>query len=86
MSKNTTALCDTLFDLIMQIKNNDNDETYAKLIDAAQAILPLAEQYTDIKRAETENYHAVNKRAEILSRIAPEETVKSLTIKVLGHG
>lgn len=85
-SKNTTALCDTLFDLMMAIKNCDDDAAYAKLVDQAEAILPLAGQYTDIKRVETENYNAVNKRAEILSKIAPEETVKSLTVKVLGHG
>lgn len=85
-NKNTSALCDTLFDLMMEIKKCDDDVTHAKLVDQAQAILPLAEQYTDIKRAETENYQAVNKRAEILSKIAPEETVKSLTAKALGHG
>ncbi len=85
-NKNTSALCDTLFDLMMEIKKCDDDAAHAKLVDQAQAILPLAEQYTDIKRAETENYNAVNKRAEIVAKFAPEETVKSLTAKVLGHG
>ena len=85
-NKTTSALCDTLFDLMMEIKNCNDDAAYAKLVDQAEAILPLAEQYTDIKRVETENYNAVNNRAEIVAKFAPEETVKSLTAKVIGRG
>jgi|26BtaG_2_1085354.scaffolds.fasta_scaffold07919_2 hypothetical protein len=85
-SKNTTAMCDTLFDLMMAIKNCDDDAAYAKLVDQAEAILPLAEQYTDIKRVETENYNAVNKRAEILAKVAPDKTVEWMTVKAVNNG
>jgi len=86
MSKSTSDLCDTLFDLMMEIRNNIDDEAHARLVDSANAILPIAAQYTDIKRTENERYNAVNKRGEILSRIAPEETVKAFTVKVVEHG
>lgn len=86
MSKNTNALCDALFDLMMEIKSNTDDEAHAKLVDQASAILPLAEQYTDIKRSETENYNAVNKRAEILAKVAPDKTVEWMTVKAVNNG
>lgn len=78
MTKNTKALCDTLFDLMMQINDNNDGEKHEQLVAKATAMLPLAQQYTDVKRVETDNYNAVNKRAEILSKFAPEQTVKAL--------
>lgn len=78
MNKNTKALCDTLFDLMMQINDNNDDVKHEQLIAKATAMLPLAKQYTDVKRVETDNYNAVNNRAQILSKFAPEQTIKAL--------
>ena len=77
-NKNTKALCDTLFDLMMEINDNNDEDKHESLVTKANAMLPLAQQYTDVKRVETENYNAVNKRAEILAKFAPDQTVKAL--------